>query len=211
VLTPYHAHAHYPIDGKSELLIARPAVIAHKTGALLRNEIEGFEELLGQAHSKENQIQHFLERHPNILKALNTGYAHVYSQVVLERDDGTSLRPDFMLEPIGSDWCDILDIKLPDKPVVVGRKDRKRFSSAIEELRAQLREYAAYFEDESLSKRVEERYGIKCYRPRLIGIIGRDPRLADTRQLRRLETQYSDISILSFEQLLRIAKSRPLI
>lgn len=210
LLTPYHSHAHYPIELNDQLVIGRPGVIARKTGAILESEIQGLEDLVNGPSVKEAKIQSFLEQHPNILRALGYNYTHIYSQVILQRDDGTSLRPDFILEPVGSEWCDILDIKLPDKPIVVGRRDRKTFSAAVQELAAQLREYAAYFEDARLSKRIEELYGIKCYRPRLIGIIGRSPRLANDRQLRRLETQYSDIQVLTFDQLLKIAKHRPL-
>jgi hypothetical protein len=142
---------------------------------------------------------------------LGYGYNRIYPQVILQRDDGTSLRPDFILEPVGNNWCDILDIKLPDKSVVVGGRDRKRFSASVEELIAQLREYAAYFEDSRLARRIEEIYGIKCYKPRLIGIIGRDPFIEDERQFRRLATQYTDVDVLTFDRLLEIAKSRPLI
>lgn len=211
LLTPYHSHASYQIELREQLVIGKPGVIAEKTGALLQPEITGFEQVISKPRIQESEIQTFLEQHPNILKALSHGYTRLYSQVVLHREDGTSLRPDFILEPVGSSWCDILDIKLPDNEMVVGRRDRKTFSAAVHELAAQLREYAAYFEDPRLQKRVEEVYGIKCYKPRLIGIIGHDPRLEDERQLRRVETLYSDIEILTFERLLAIAKSRPLI
>jgi hypothetical protein len=210
LLTPYHAHAHYSIEAQDQLIIGRPGVIARKTGTLLKSEITEFERLINKFRVKEIEIQSFLEQYPNILRALGQGYTHIYSQVVLQRDDGTSLRPDFILEPVGG-WCDILDIKIPDKQIVVGRRDRKTFSSAVHELAAQLREYAAYFENARLAKRIEELYGIKCYKPRLIGVIGRDLRMADERQLRRLETQYSDIEVITFNRLLEIAKSRPLI
>jgi hypothetical protein len=94
---------------------------------------------------------------------------------------------------------------------VIGGKDRKRFSSAVEELVAQLREYAAYYEDPRLAKRIQDVYGIKCYRPRMIGVIGRTPRVVDDRQMRRLETIYDDLSIITFDRLVEIAKTRLLV
>lgn len=210
-VTPYHAHAHYPIEVKEQLIVGRPGVVAEKTGSLLKPTITEFETILNSTALRESQIQSFLEQHPAVMRMLGYGYNRIYPQVILQRDDGTSLRPDFILEPIGSSWCDILDIKLPDKTVVVGGRDRMRFSGAVEELVAQLREYAAYFENSDLAKRVEEVYGIKCYKPRLIGIIGRDPFIKDERQFRRLQTKYADIDILTFDRLLKLAKSRPLI
>jgi hypothetical protein len=41
---------------------------------------------------------------------------------------------------------------------------------------AQLREYAAYFEQEKYRKFVRDKYGLKIYRPRLIALVGRDMR-----------------------------------
>jgi hypothetical protein len=209
LVTPYHAHALHSVEDHEAILTARPAVIAHKTGALLSTELQELERILGDAATRERDIQMYLERHPSIFTAL--GYAHVYPQIVLTREDGTALRPDFFVERADRGWADILDLKVPSMQTVVGGRDRKTLAAAIHELAAQLREYAAYFEDERLSKRIEELYGIRCYKPRLIGIVGHDPRLDDQRQLRRLMTAYSDLSVLTFDQLLQIAKSRLLI
>jgi hypothetical protein len=57
LLTPYHAHAHYSIEVKNQLLVGRPGVIAEKTGSLLRPEITGLEKTLNQRSLKESQIQ----------------------------------------------------------------------------------------------------------------------------------------------------------
>lgn len=209
IVTPYHSHSLHKIDANNQMIIGRPGVIAKKTNSLLRNELEEFEYLISKSKVKENEIQLFLEKHPNIIKSM--GYSNIYPQLVLERDDGTSLRPDFIIEPIGQKWFDILEIKTPNANLVVGRRDRKTFSSAVNELIAQLREYSAYFESEKLCKKIEERFGIKCYKPKLTGIIGLNPSTQDERQLRRLMTAYTDIDILTFDHLLDIAKSRLLI
>ena len=209
LVSPYRAYSLHKVESKQDLIIARPGVLARKTGLLQSDELEQLEYLINDSQTQESHLQAFLEKHTAVLRAM--GYGHIYPQVVLEREDGTSLKPDFILEPVHDEWCDILDIKRPQVSTVVGRRDRKAFSSAVIELLAQLREYAAYFEDAHLAKRVKDRYGIKCYRPRLIGIIGRDPRLVDEMQLRRMMTSYADARILTFDQLLRMAKSRLLI
>lgn len=184
-------------------------MIARKTSTLLHTELEELQQLLALPDTRESAIQRYLEQHPALFQAL--GYVNVYPQVVLARDDGTSLRPDFILEPAGRDWCDILDIKVPQMKTVVGSRDRQTLAAHIHELSAQLREYSAYFEDERLAKRIEDVYGIKCYKPRLIGIVGRDPKTDDERQLRRLMTAYSDVDIVTFDQLLCLAQTRLLI
>jgi hypothetical protein len=211
LVTPYHSHALYPIEANNRLIIGKPGIIAQKTGALFAAEISAFQQLLSARKLRESSIQAFLEQHTNILRLLGANYTRIYPQIILERDDGTSLRPDFILQPSNNGWCDILDIKLPDEAIVIGGKDRKRFSSAVEELVAQLREYAAYYEDPRLAKRIQDVYGIKCYRPRMIGVIGRTPRVVDDRQMRRLETIYDDLSIITFDRLVEIAKTRLLV
>ena len=208
-VTPYHSHAIHSIEARNEVALGRPAVIAERTASLLASQIHEFEILLSKSRIREVEIQRFLEANPALLRAL--GYSQVYPQVVLQRDNGTFLRPDFIVQPTSDEWCDIIDIKLPRMRTVVGIRDRKTLSAAIHGLIAQLREYKDYFDDEKLSRRLEKLYGIKCYRPRLVGVIGTDPRLADERQVRRLMTAYSDVKVLTFDQLLRHAKSRLLI
>jgi len=208
-ILPFHGHALHSVEASDSLILARPAILAKRTQSILAADLEQLETLLNSKDTKESQIQHFLEAHPQVLRAM--GYGRVYSQVVLERDDGTSLRPDFMVEPIGSEWADIIDLKRPNANVVVGRRDRRTLCADIHEVTAQLREYAAHFEDPSLARRVENRYGIKCYRPRLVAIVGQNPQEANERELRRLMTHYADVSIVSFNQLLAIARDRLLI
>jgi hypothetical protein len=197
------------LETKHDLLIARPGVIARKTGALFRNEIQQLNNILGQTKPREAAIQQYLEENPAIFKSL--GYVKAYPQIVLERDDGTSLQPDFILEPIGGEWFDILEVKLPHIATVVGRRDRKTLAAVIHSMAAQLREYAAYFDDPRLAKRIEDIYGIKCYKPRLIGIIGHGSEENDDRQLRRVMTSYADLQIITFDQLHEIAQARLLV
>ena len=55
--------------------------------------------------------------------------------------DYLSLKPDFMLKRVGLDLWDVLDIKASDSRMIVGRKTRRKFSEAVAEAVAQLREY----------------------------------------------------------------------
>jgi hypothetical protein len=209
--TPYHGAALHEMSypHSDDLLVARPAVIAQKTSAVFSEEISEFERLLNNPSTRERHIQSFLERHSTFLTGLN--YANVYPQLVLERDDNTHLRPDFILEPFDDAWCDILDIKLPTQSLIVGRRDRAMLAAGISEVAAQLREYAAYFEEERYRKFVREKYGLKIYRPRLIAIVGRDFRGQNDIEIRRAMTAYENLKIMTFDELLTHAKSRLLI
>lgn len=191
------------------LITAQPGVIAGRVQALYASEIDGLETLITKRDVKESEIQRYLEQHPTILRAL--GYRDIFAQVVLRRDDGTALRPDFILRPAGSDWCDILELKLPRVSAVIGARDRRSLSHGLHQLGAQLREYSRYFDDAKYARRVEDVLGIKCYRPTLIGVVGRDFTHADDRQIRAAMTTYANTKIMTFDELFRVAKSKILI
>ena len=168
---PYHSHSVHEIGmpGADDLVLGRPAVVAETTASVFGHEIEKLEALLNRRETRELDLQRFLEQHPSFLRGLN--YKNVYSQLVLQRDDETQLRPDFVLEPFDDGWCDILDLKLPRQKIMVGRRDRRTLASGIHEVVAQLREYAAYFEQEKYQKYVADKYGLRVYRPRLIALV----------------------------------------
>jgi hypothetical protein len=171
-LCPYHGHAIHDVETRSEkVLVGRPAVIARNTRGAFSDEITELEHLVNNSSVKERDIQKFLENHPNFLRGLN--YQNIYPQIILERESEGPLIPDFILEPFDGAFCDILDIKLPRQSLYVGGKDRGRLAAGLHEVAAQLREYAAYFEQEKYRRFVREKYGLRLYKPRLIAVVGR--------------------------------------
>lgn len=212
VAVPYHANALYETREEyleNSVILGRPSVLAKRTQAILSQELTEFNALLNNPSVSESLLQRFFEKNPSFFKML--GYKSVYPKVVLERDDGTSLQPDFMLEPFDSEFWDILDIKKPSATLIVGSRDRQDFSAQVHQLNAQLREYGAYFDEDKNRKRVADRYGIKAYKPRLVGIIGDNYNISDTMQLQRVRSQYKDVRLLTFAQMQEIARSRLLI
>jgi Shedu protein SduA, C-terminal len=208
LVLPYHSHAVNEVAVDEEVWLAKPAVFAGQIRAAFEGELRSLE-LLVRRNAREEDIQQWLERHPEVFHAL--GYAKIFPKVVLQRADGGNLIPDFILQPCDDVWCDVLDIKRPEPNIVAGPSDRKRFSAAVAELQAQLREYAAYFENPKLAQAVEKKYGIKCYKPKLIGVIGKEIPANDSPEMRRLMTSYSDAEILSFDKLIARSRSRLLI
>ena len=207
---PYHSHAVHEVETKpSKLIIGRPGVIANTIGAVFSDEIKEFERLINSDDTRELHLQKFLEKHPNFLKGLN--YENIYPQIILERDNDGSLRPDFILEPYDDAFCDILDIKLPNQKFFVGRKDRATLAAGLHEVAAQLREYASYFEEEKYRKLVREKYGLKVYKPRLIAIVGRDMRQMTEVQFHRAFTAYDNLRFMTFDELLKHTRRRILI
>lgn len=209
VIHPFHSHSLYKIDNKNKSLIAKPGIFARKTNSILRKYFEEFQFLLNQKELKETDIQRYIEKHPEFFRML--GYKEIYPQIVLEKEDGSTLIPDFILQPVGDEWCDLLELKLPSKKIVVGTGDRIRFSKEVTELVAQMREYSAFFENPKFQKKIKDKYSLNIYKPKMIGMIGQKPQINDEQQFRRLMTTYSDLKIMTFDELLKIAKTRLLI
>jgi hypothetical protein len=187
----------------SELIIASPYLISDLTRTCLGEEIDEFEHLINDVATSERQLQRFFEAHPKFL--LGRQYQSLHAQIVLERDQRGPLIPDFVLQPFDRSFCDIVDLKLPREPVVVGSENRKRFSAAIYEASAQLRKYRDYFDDEGNRMSVKKRYGVTAYRPRLAVIIGRAARCDET-LYRQIQDGVKDIDIVTYDDLVRRAK-----
>ena len=127
---------------------------------------------MNDPNAKEQDFQDFFERNPDFI--LNDEYKKAHPHIVLTKDEGESLIPDFVLEPVDQNsLCDLLELKLPTVPIFVLQKRRMRFSAAVLEACAQLREYSNFFEEEKYRKIINERYGLLTYRPKMFVIIGR--------------------------------------
>lgn len=188
----------------SELIIAAPYVIANVTRSYIRDEIEEFETLINSQRSTEYDIQKFLENHPKFL--LGHEYQKLYPQVVLEREDRGTLIPDFLVQPINKEFCDIVELKLPSAPLIVGNNNRKRFSSSIAEAAAQLRTYRDYFDDKQRREAVRQRYGITAYRPKLAVVVGRATE-ADPILYKQIQGDLQNIEVITYDDLIKKAKN----
>jgi hypothetical protein len=136
-----------------------------------REAIEELEALVnGPAH--ERDFQQFFEVWPQFLIGLGP-YAHAHAQLVLRHDDGQRLIPDFFMERLDSDFCDILDLKMPTVELIRHQKNRTRFRSTVMDAVGQLDGYRNWFEDRSNRRAFRSKYGLDAYRPRVVIVIGR--------------------------------------
>lgn len=146
-------------------------ILSSETMAL-QEAVEELECLINNKNTKENDLQNFFVRNPEFI--LNDEYKRAHSHIVLNREKEEALIPDFVLEPIETNpLCDILELKLPSKQVYILKKNRIRFSSAVNEACAQLREYSMYFDEDKNREAVYKRYSLQAYRPKMFVIIGR--------------------------------------
>ncbi len=202
---PYHSFSlHNVSTTDDQLILLRPGRRSADHWRRFKKDIRDLEALLNDPNVKEHDIEMLLRRNPLFLRGLN--YRKVYPQVILPLGEGDSLRPDAIAEPIGSEWCNVIDYKLPSQRVLVGRDNRLSLAAGITEVAAQLREYSAYFDDRTIAKIVEEKYGFKCYKPKLVAIVGRDPQDLQPEQVRRAMTAFPDLEVVTYDGLLRAAK-----
>ena len=207
----YHCGALYPLKSDTgETFISRPAIIANRTCLVFRSALEELEYLINQPKLKEEDLQDFFKRNPNFL--LGSEYQRLYPQVILQRDKDNPLKPDFIIQPAKADpWCDILDLKLPSVPLIVGSKNRLRLSAGVSDGVAQLREYGAYFDSKINRDKIYKQLNIRCYKPKLILVVGRDTSRLSENQVRRELTRYNDLSLITYDSLIEIAKRRLLL
>jgi Domain of unknown function (DUF4263) len=209
-VVPHHAHSlhHVAVRG-DEAMEMRPARVSARVWKTFRRAILRLEQLLNDPSVKERQIEQMLVENPDFFYRLN--YVDIYPQVVLPRVDKPDLRPDVIAEPVGGEWADIIELKLPIDPILVRRGGRPQIAAALTAAAAQLREYHDYFEDRKLAARIESSLGIRCYRPKLVVIIGRDPNRFTAEEQRWALTADPKLEFITYDHLLRVARSRPLL
>ncbi len=181
-------------------LPATPYVLLGRLSVFWREPLAEFEAILNDPRSSEEAYQAFFERHPQFLRGVD--YGRVLPHPLLETEQGDRLIPDFLLQIPGSSLADVLDLKLPEKALVVGRRNRLRFSAAVEEAVAQVREYRDYFDDPRQRERVAEKYGLTAYRPVVAVVIGRKPKGLDDVKLRQMRDSLpGHTRILTYDEL----------
>lgn len=190
---------------RSSLVYGSINLILKRTRSFLASEIDEFEALINMPGLKESQLQTFFELHPNFL--LGTDYESLRSNIILPNHPANDLIPDFFLEPVVGESWDIVELKLPDKPLAVGRVDRKKLSHYVHEGCVQLRTYMDYFDDSAHRDAAYQKYGIRAYRPRLALIIGRKREVSEL-VWKRLELNVPYVQVVTYDDLLAKARTR---
>lgn len=168
----------------------------------MARKISDFETLIAKSELEEKaDLQKYFEANPEFL-FFGTKYEKIFPQIVLEREGKSNLVPDFLLERVTDGYCDILDIKLPDKGVLVGSDERRRFSYAVEDAIAQVSEYREHFNEPRNRENVERKHGIKIYKPNILVLIG-DSKNIDVEELIRIRDRRKDGEVVTYSELVR--------
>ena len=211
------------IDGKNRLVSLAPDgryqfldeannlhkliyVVSSETLAL-QTAAEELESLMNDANVKEQDLQEFFERHRDFI--LNDEYKDAHSHLTLSSEEG-NLVPDFVLEPIDQNLlCDFLELKLPSAQTFILKKNRLRYSAAVLEACAQLREYGRFFDEKKNRDAVQNLYPwLRAYRPKMFVIIGRQPKdkPLDPIARRSIETDLPSLTLRTYDDVLARVK-----
>jgi len=179
--------------------------VAVSDAIALREAVTELEDLLNSPTATEPELQEFFQRHPKFI--LNDEYCRAHPHVTLIREEGP-LIPDFMLEPIKQNsLCDILDLKLPTARVFVMKKNRMRYSAAVMEACAQLREYGDYFDDEENRRYILQKHGLLAYKPKMIIVIGRRGSVSPI-VAKKISSDLPRIELRTYDDVLDRVKAR---
>lgn len=172
----------------------------------MERAVEELESLVNDPKTKEKDLQDFLERHKDFI--LNDDYKDAHPHIALTKDDGSQLVPDFILEPVDqSSLCDLLELKLPTAEIFVLQKRRTRFSAAVLEACAQLREYCRFFDEEKNRKAIQNNYKLLAYRPKMFVIIGRRGAINPI-DVRNIESDLPNLNLKTYDDLILRVKSK---
>lgn len=193
-------------EGSSEQLV-RPSRFDRRYAELFGSDLRELEALVNQPKVREKDLERLLLSNPLFLRGLN--YRRVYPQVVLDRPGQRSLIPDIIAEPVDSEWVDIIELKRPDDPLLVGSERHRYLAAAITRVASQIQDYSRYFDNNEWREIAEKKYGFKCSNPRLVVIIGRDPGDYVQRELRERLSMYPRLQVVTWDAVVRAARSLP--
>ncbi len=172
----------------------------------IQDAIGELEDLVNSPKAKERDFQDFFTRNKDFI--LNDEYKNAHAHLVFTSEDGESLVPDSVLEPIEQGaLCDVLELKLPSARLFTLKKNRMRYSAAVAEAAAQLREYGRFFEEERNRRQILAHYGLRAYKPKMFVIIGRRS-ILDPLDERSIQSDYPNLYLRTYDDIINRMKHR---
>lgn len=178
------------------------------TSLLSQQIVSEFESLISMPGVKENELQNFLEYHPEFLEAM--GYIRAYPHIILRENGKKDLIPDFLLELPGGRGFDILDLKLP-RAKITALNPYKRLSGEVSKAVAQLHAYKAYFDKIDNRKQFEQQFGMVPFKPEAIVVIGRSTQISSRDDRILVNELLGNTKLLTFDDLLEYGNTRSIV
>ena len=165
------------------------------------------EALMNDPRTCEADLQHFLERHPAFLFALDGRYCEARAHVCLTDPGGQRLVPDFLARIEGSEVWDAIELKLPRHSMLAERHGKKAMSAQTAHALAQVMTYRDFFVSPANRQRAAPMFnGTVPFEPCLVVVIGRGGSTVryDWRSLR---PGFPGATIVSYDYLLERARA----
>jgi GNAT superfamily N-acetyltransferase len=187
-----------------------PIAIAHPT-LFTRVELVAYErEILANPTANEHDASRFFKNHP---KFLYLGSAAEVRPEVTFRDtlSGVVQRVDFFRRRFGERFWDIVELKDPNKPVLVGSRGlHARLSAEVDKAINQAQDYRDLIDADGEARKKLESKGIRVWRPQIMVVVGkRDAEFEEGELIRSLldrVRQRGGIEALSYNDIFDFAK-----
>jgi hypothetical protein len=145
-------------------------------------------DLLAIEDAGEDQYQDWFQNHPVAHQCF--GYDDVRPQVILEKYDGKSFKPDFLAHKPDCTW-EIFELKRPDTQILRDVARRQTFYAEFNQHVAQCAEYQEFFEDRAHRDAIRVRYAIDVTGPpHAVLVAGRDENL-EKPEVHKILSRYS--------------------
>lgn len=171
--------------------------------------IENFRDIAKANRTKPEEVfQSFFATHPDFLFQEQFTKVWPKPRFLLPEDPSRWLEPDFVVQPavtpqLGSKWR-LLDIKLPDVPLIKKRKFHPTFSQKLFSALQQLADYRKYFGRDDAKSHILDKLGFQPINPRLAVLIGRGPTDDVARVLDGVcdTTNILNVDIITYDEVL---------
>lgn len=167
--------------------------------------VDRLEWLINKHDIKESELDLFFNMYPSFI--LDDLHCSILPQLILLKETGGTLRPDFIVQRADSKYVDIVEIKRPIPKLVSGTFDRPILTREFAKAIAQLKEYRDWFRIQSHRKWFRRKYGLEGYEPALTLIIGRSTGFKNE-IVRKQVLEGSNINVITYDELLLISKRR---
>lgn len=179
-------------------------IIIVNSNVFQREELAAFENrILENQKVTEHEASEFFLDFPKFLCI--GGYYQIAREVVIYAGDKPIYRVDFFRRQYGDKYWDIVELKSPMKPFVIKKGGHWKFSAEIEAGIHQATDYKDSLENEMNRFLLEERTGIRAYRPKILLVGGRKSDIIDPFELRRLGSRFGATDIKAYDDLYSFA------
>ncbi|EMA6356448.1 DUF4263 domain-containing protein [Salmonella enterica] len=166
--------------------------------------LNAFIELWGNKGTDETTITRFLKDDENkFILTMQFGVKDIYPELRCPEicSQRGSIRPDFFIKKT-NDICDIVEFKLPrlKNPIVVGNKNRRKFSILFSTYLAQAKAYVRYFSNENNRGSVYKIHGLQVENHKVTIVVGRCCDI-NTTEIREIMSEHTDINLISYDDL----------